>query len=44
MIRTRDEAAGIFETNSVIDVYNISSGNYVASLYIPFYKNEKVAE
>jgi hypothetical protein len=44
MLLAKNETIQLFMTNSVIDIYNTISGNYISSVYISNYKNETLRE
>lgn len=39
-----NEPAGLFSKNDVLDVYELTSGSYLGSFYIPYYEMEKVSD
>ncbi|HEX9512284.1 MAG TPA: hypothetical protein VF939_17450 [Puia sp.] len=44
MIQADNEEPKTFNTNSAIDVYNLTDGHYLGSFYIPLYKDERVRQ
>jgi len=43
-LRGDNENTGSFGKNAVADIYELKNGNYKGSLYIPYYKREKIAD
>lgn len=43
-LRADNEMTGRFSSNAVIDKYDIRTGKYNGSLYIPYYKREKISD